>query len=248
MVAPDLAGEFHASRRRSNRPDPPRRLRQDDGVARPATCDPAAGAGHGSQIRSTYVISEDSKQHARINRHVAAQLRSKVTEETLLEIARDIRSIEPLPLTRLTDITFSVPKQIPDGPDNPWATAVFRPDLDVKILGLTPEREKQFRSVPRPSGPEVVGTWLVENTRYAQLVTIFKSGEDARLEERSEPAGPSRAVELAEVATSKGRRFKRPGSRQDSRVAPDQVYDIDSDGVLRIRVNDELYSSARPLR
>ena len=98
------------------------------------------------------------------------------------------------------------------GPDNPWATAVFLPDLDVKILGLTPEREKQFQSVPRPSGPEVVGTWLVENTRYAQLVTIFKSGEDARLEERSEPAGPSRAVELAEVATSKGRRFKRPGS------------------------------------
>ena len=206
--------------------DPPRASPQQASVTVP-------------QIRSTYVITEDNMQHARMNRYVAVQLRSKVTKETLADVARDLRSIEPVHY-RLTHIAFYVPKQIPDGPDNPWATAIFKPELDVTILGLTPEREKQFRSVPRPSGPEVVGTWLVENTLYAQLVTIFKSGKDARLEERSEPAGLSRAVQLDEVATSKGRRFKRAGTRQ--------IYDIDSDGVLHIRVNDELYAAARPLR
>ena len=214
----------------------------------PPRASPQQASTAATRARTPYEIIEDVNiRHQGVNRFVSARLGSKVTEQALAEIAREIRAAEPRPYEK-TLIEFSIPQQVPDGPDNGWASVDFRPELVVRIRGLTPEREERFRSVPRPSGPEVVGTWLVENAWYAQLVTIFKSGGDAWLVERSDPAEPSRRVELAEVPASSGRRFKRPGSRQPSRVVPDQLYEVAPDGILRIRVNDQLYASARPLR
>ncbi len=175
-----------------------------------------------------------------IKHGLSVRLNMKVTPEVLREIALELKSQET---TRyeFTYLFYYLPGNGPkmgDGYDDPWASAEFRPTLDVVILGLTPDKERALLSAPQPECDSLIGRW-VEEAMGGTLYTIYQTGESKYLEERTSPSRRGHGRELVEVIP--GRRFVR----QEVSKAGDH-YVINDRGELEIRDREGLIGVAKP--
>jgi hypothetical protein len=175
-----------------------------------------------------------------IKHGLSVRLNTKVTPEVLREIALELKSQET---TRyeLTYLFYYLPGNGPkmgDGYDDPWASAEFRPTLDVEILGLTPDKERALLSAPHPECDSLIGRW-VEEAMGGTLYTIYQTGGSKYLNQRTSPSGRGHSVELVEVIP--GRRFER---REESRAGDHYV--INDRGELELRDREGLIGVAKP--
>ena len=103
-----------------------------------------------------YSIIDDSK-HPPIKRSLNIRLAEKVSEDTLRDIAKELKQTDSAQYERTFIVYYLPDMEVGAGG---WATSHFYPDLDVRILGLTAEQEVALSTDSGDPTREVVGNWL----------------------------------------------------------------------------------------
>ena len=111
----------------------------------------------------------DSTATAGIKRSLDVRLNKRVAEDTLRAMALKLKSQDSRDYDR-TFITYYLPGMTVGA--GAWATTHFRPDLEVKILGLWTEEEKKLSTAPAVSGEIVHPDEFSAHTK--QLLALYK--------------------------------------------------------------------------
>ena len=106
-----------------------------------------------------------------IKRSLDIRLNKKVSEKTLRAIALKLKGQDFRNYER-TFIVYLLPGMAVGA--GCWATTHFNPDLDVKILGLTIEREEVLKQIPDNPSREVIGNWLDDTMYIGGRISIFR--------------------------------------------------------------------------
>lgn len=166
------------------------------------------------------------------------RLSKKVSEEVLRAIALELRAQDPGDYHR-TFIEYYLPAMTAGA--GAWATTHFTPILEVRILGVNAQQEKELRAESISSDREVIGCWLAEMPGLAGRITIFREGANVFIE-RKFTDGSCLKEQLVEKRTSLGHRF----DKADGSSAGDHWL-VDPRGNLQIRDNDGVIGTAKKI-
>ncbi len=170
-----------------------------------------------------------------IKRSLVVRLNKKISENALRAIALKLKSQETQDYQR-TFITYYLPGMKIDA--GAWATTHFNPNLEVLILGVAVEEEKQLANGLTQDGREIVGSWIDETPGVAGRITIFREARKLYIETRFKD-GSNLKEELIEKKSGERRRFdKLEGSEFGDH------WIIDSNGNLQVRDNEGLIRTA----
>ncbi len=123
---------------------------------------------------------------------------------------------------------------------SPWATCHFDPTLDVTIRGSTIEADEALRKLPVKHPGKRIGCWVREGQGSNYIEVIY---EDAGVIKDGTITSGDRYedLEMVELPSQDGRRFQLKGS--------DEVYHVDSSGVLRMYNRDgKVFDAAMPFQ
>jgi len=186
--------------------------------------------------RPIYQIRYD-RDESPARREVEVKLDRKVTPEELREIALKVKAGEERSHER-TVIFYYLPVDFPELAGQPWASTHFKPELEVKILGLSRDEEDALRSLRIETKGRRIGAWLQDNP-YKTLDLIYDDG-GIKIAEIS-TTGSRVDSDMIELESPKGRRFKKVQGRN--------FYDVDLDGNLRVsNAEGQIISAAKPMR
>jgi len=171
-----------------------------------------------------------------VKRSLDVRLNKAVSEDTLRAIALKLESEDARSYDR-TFITYYLPgMEVGSGA---WATSHFDPDLEVRILGFTPEEEKRLAVEPTPENREIIGRWRCQFP--PSRITISREGGKIYLEQKLKDGG-SLKINLEEKQSPLGRRFdKVEGSSSGDH------WIVDSQANLQIRDNQGLFTTAKKI-
>ena len=108
---------------------------------------------------------------------LTVRLNKRVSEETLRQLAIELRAKEPKRYDRMF-ITYYLPGMTVGA--GAWATSHFNPNLDVRILGMTVKEDKNLLKEKKKSG-KMIGVWTDE---LLGKVTIIKKGSGYIIEKK----------------------------------------------------------------
>jgi hypothetical protein len=171
-----------------------------------------------------------------IRKSIDVRLNKKVSEATLRAIALELKSGDSRPYDR-TFIVYYLP-EMPVGAGG-WATTHFDPGLDVRILGLTPEKAPEGVDSLLPSTREDIGRW--SDDRNGTQIVIYRDRGKPYVEQFFND-GSVLKEELVESLTPLGRRFE---SKVGSSLGDHWV--IEPSGKLQIRDNVGLVYTANTI-
>ena len=186
----------------------------------------------------TYSII-DTKVVPGVKRSLDVRLNRKVTEDVLRSIALQLKSQDPKEYER-TFITYYLPDMKLGA--GAWATTYFDPDLDIRILGLTAEQEKNLVNEVADSSREVVGTWLDESPVVGSKITIYRQNGKLYMEQIFGD-GSSSKKEMTKKASSRGQRFEEKSSSSSG-----DYYLINTRGDLEMRDQVGLVATAKRIK
>jgi hypothetical protein len=118
-----------------------------------------------------FTVLEDDVTRAGAKRTVRVELRERLAEAELRTITERLKATGPSGIEKtyvfyyVADATLSTA----------WATAHSRPDLEVVILGFTPEEFKRIQGLS-VGMPNRVGSWIDEDQKV--LVSVYKSSKN----------------------------------------------------------------------
>lgn len=167
-----------------------------------------------------------------IKRSLDIRLNHRVEEDVLRSIATELKNADQNRYER-TFIVYYLPKM--EVGAGGWATTNFNPDLEVKILGLTPKQEKTFANDSEDSKRDVIGIWLDRDGK----ITIYRKGGKLYLERKFKD-GSSSNNKMVEKSSSSGKGFEEKGGASFG-----EYYVIDRQGNLQIRDQDGLVATAK---
>jgi hypothetical protein len=171
-----------------------------------------------------------------IRKSIDVRLNEKVSEATLRAIALELKSGDSRPYDR-TFIVYYLP-EMPVGAGG-WATTHFDPGLDVRILGLTPEKAPESADSLLPSTREDIGRW--SDDRNGTQIVMYRDRGRPYVEQFFND-GSVLKEELVESSSPLGRRFESKGV---SSLGDHWV--IEPSGKLQIRDNVGLVATANTI-
>ena len=166
-------------------------------------------------------------------------LNRKVTEDVLRSIALQLKSQDPKEYERTFITYYLLDMKLGAGA---WATTHFNPDLDIRILGLTAEQEKNPLNEAADSSREVVGTWLDESPVVGSKITIYRQNGKLYMEQIF-GNGSSSKKEMVKKASSRGQRFEGKSSSSSG-----DYYLINTQGNLEMRDREGLIATAKRIK
>ncbi|MGB7060741.1 MAG: hypothetical protein WBF13_00125 [Candidatus Zixiibacteriota bacterium] len=186
----------------------------------------------------TYSII-DTKVVPGVKRSLDVRLNRKVTEDVLRSIALQLKSQDPKEYERIF-ITYYLPDMKLGA--GAWATTHFNPDLDIRILGLTAEQEKNLLNEATDSSREVIGTWLDESPVIGSKITIYRQNGKLYMEQIFGD-GSSSKEEMTKKASSRGQRFEEKTSSSSG-----DYYLVNTRGDLEMRDREGLVATASKVK
>lgn len=145
------------------------------------------------------VVTEDSIPG--IKRSLDVRINKRVSEDVLRAIALELHGRSPQKYER-TFMIYLLP-EMHEG-DSAWATTHFNPDLEVRVLGLTPMEANALSAEPIARGGSMIGRWADE--RIGGVIEIRDEGGQLHFEERFKD-GSKRQKVLLEKKVTAGRQF-----------------------------------------
>ena len=175
-----------------------------------------------------------------IKRSLDVRLNKKVSRETLQAIALKLK-YQDLRKYQRTFIVYYLPDMTIGA--GAWATSHFTPELDVQILGLTPEGQRAM-SKPILAGHELIGRWLDDRAYVASLITILRdSGSGKLFIEMKFKDNSIYKKEIIEKKSRLGRRFDHVEYNEFG-----DHWIVDSRGNLGIRDNQGIVATAKKIQ
>ncbi len=184
------------------------------------------------------IISEDAIPG--FKRSIDVRIMKPVSEDELRRIAVELKGREKQSFER-TFIGFYLPDMDVDAVY--WATTHYNPDLEVKILGFSPE-EHQTLSAPvsNKEGRIVVGAWLDTTPLSGCKIVIFEQGGKQFIENEFKD-GSKGDWEIVESIHNGQRRFDYSPDRGNG-----EFYIIDANGDLQQFGAEGVFMTAKKLR
>jgi len=165
-----------------------------------------------------------------IKRSLDIRINKKVSEDVLRAIAMKLKSGSHKTYDR-TFIGYYLPGMKVD--EGYWATTHFNPNLEIRVLGLTLDEEKNIIPEPAIASRRTVGRWLQDEEPFPGVITFYHEG-DAFYMEKTFRDGGKRIHPMIEKSSQNGKKYmdgKRSGSDDD-------YYLIDNHGDLQIWSQD----------
>jgi len=182
-----------------------------------------------------FKIVEDSKKR-NIKRSVTVRLESKVSKETLSQIAQKIKDADKTNYKRTFILYYLSGMEIGMGA---WATTHFNPGLEVRIQGLSLEDEEALKNTKENTNRHEIGSWISELSP-AGIITIYKANGSYLLKWRYSDGSKSEKT-LIKKSSSKGIRFVKKNNPNGD------YYIINSSNNLEIWDNLGLISTMESL-
>jgi len=95
-----------------------------------------------------------------------------------------------------------------------WATTHFNPDLEIRVLGMTPKQLETLIGIPSVAAilpQELIGIWFWELGDLSHRISIYQR-QGILYMEKMFLDGSNSNDELVEKASSQGRKFSVPGT------------------------------------
>jgi hypothetical protein len=157
----------------------------------------------GKPAFSFEVISDRSVNAGQL-REVWVRIEKPVPESAVREIAQQVKAADRKRHPK-TSVMFLLPAM--EVNKGAWARAVFRPKLEVRILGASVPEHEALAAQKDPPG-DSVGTWLrVLPGGSTHTVTISKSDDGTLTATYSYPDGASWAEEVVQI--DRGRKYRK---------------------------------------
>jgi len=161
-----------------------------------------------------------------LKRTVNVRLSQRVSEDVLRVIAQKLY----IPGYDRTFILYWLPHM--EVGTGAWATTHFNPDLEIRVLGMTPKQLETLIGMPSRVTilpEELIGEWVLEMGELSYRITIYQKqgvlyAEDTFLD------GSGSTWKLIEKASPQGRRFEECNPSQDA----DDYYLLDNHGDLHM--------------
>ena len=146
------------------------------------------------------VISDESVNGGRL-REVIVRIEKPVSEQIIGSIAKLVRSQDARHHPK-TSIFFLLPTMEPG--KGAWARAVFQPELEVTIIGMTVQ-EYALAVSPRLRDHAVIGKWLRHLPN--QVIAFMEKPDGTLVASYEAPSGEGYTHEIEQL--SPGRKFRR---------------------------------------
>jgi len=173
-----------------------------------------------------------------LKRTVSVRLNQRVSEDVLHIMAQELY----VPGYDRTFILYLLP-HMKIGEEICWATTHFNPDLEIRVLGLTPEQLEILVAMPStvviPPG-ELIGKWFWEVGELSRRITIYQKRGVLYMEQMFLD-GSNSNEELIEKASSQGRRFEEYGASWG------EYYLLDHHGDLHMGDEEGLFETFQKL-
>jgi len=187
----------------------------------------------------TYTVIKETKLPG-IKRVVEIRLNKRVSEDTLTLIAKTVKASDSRNYER-TFVGYYLPYMVVDR--GYWASTHYKPNLEVRILGLSADAAATLSAKPEASTRDEIGRWLDDSPNAGHRIVIFRDSGKLFMELTGED-GSSGTTEIVESQTSgRGRRF----SNLRGSTSGDHWL-LESDGHLQIRDNQGLIYTDEKIR
>lgn len=132
-------------------------------------------------------------------RSIDARVGKRITETEIKELAEALREEKRIKYDAVFIMLYLPDMKVGAGA---WATAIYRPNLQVRILGTTKEQHKALTSKGKTGhGEKIVGTWLDDRPfigRKIELITK-ESGKHSMRFTYKDGSGKTESVTIEEV-------------------------------------------------
>lgn len=120
-----------------------------------------------------YEVIQDKPINAGAIRDVIVRIPEPISEDEVRRIAADVKASSPKKYPK-TSIFFLLPGMQPD--KGAWARALFKPDLQVTIIGAPVEQKQKIDAAPLPQG-NIIGEWYYDAPMLSHRITFLRRGE-----------------------------------------------------------------------
>ena len=183
------------------------------------------------------IISDNDYRDVR--RSIDVRLDKKVSAEALGTIARKLKNMEHKRYER-TFIVYYLPyMEVGAGA---WATSHFKPELEVRILGLTAEEEEKTAREAKNTSRNVVGIWLDDRPYAGTTITIYRENEKLYVESKYKD-GSGSTEEMTETQSRIGTRLVEKGGNPHG-----EYFVLDKKGSLQIGDNNGIFLKYKKLQ
>ena len=192
-----------------------------------------------SKLASQYEIVSDKFEPVFKKALIDVQLKRKVTEAELKEIAAEIKS------KNSRAERFMIKYFLADTPDNSaaWAVTNYNPEEYIKILGTTDSQDKTMtdtthnKILPSTVKGEILGTWKVNATYMERTISLYK--EDKLIKMLSVyPDGSNGVDTLTQKKNKNEIRFYKKFDE------PNEYYVIEPNRNLSVYSNNKKFTEA----
>lgn len=120
-----------------------------------------------------YEVIQDKVINAGAIRDVLVRIPEPISENDVRRIAAEVEASSKKKYPK-TSIFFLLPGMEPN--KGAWARALFRPDLQVTIIGAPVEEKKKIDAAPLPQGT-IIGEWYYDAPMLSHRITFLCRGE-----------------------------------------------------------------------
>jgi hypothetical protein len=171
-------------------------------------------------------------------RRLQIRINKMVSKDVLRAIALTLKADEPHPFRR-TFMLYYLPDATPG--HGACATTDFDPDLDVQILGFTPEQAATIAS-SSPSNQQLIGKWMDNFPGSSCVITIYRANGKLLMDRKFQD-GSGGTTALVEKQSPLGRQFE---DAEGSDTGDNFV--LTPEGDLQLRDNTGLIDTAKPVK
>jgi hypothetical protein len=161
-------------------------------------------------LKTRFEVLQDQPINNGSIREVFVRIDEPITENQIKAVAFKVKSTGESFFPK-TKVWFLLPAQrIGSGA---WASATFRPELEVKILGARAERHQALKKTATPANGQLLGHWIWDAGPLTHKITLIKrGGEVLMLKTFVGPKGDSEVDETV-VDVMAPNRYRYPGSK-----------------------------------
>lgn len=184
----------------------------------------------------TYEIIKENSTPS-VKRSLDISLDKKITKEELTDLATKLKGSTEY---ESTFIGYVINKS--EVKNGYWATTHFTPDLEVKILGLTLDQEKERKSIESPDdGKQIVSKWVDDRPYIGATLTIYEKNGSTYLES----VYPDNSSSNEEVKISKGKQRRKVETVEENGFG--EYFVINNEGSLEFWSSNGNYYTAKKL-
>lgn len=160
-------------------------------------------------LKTSFEVLQDRPINNGSIREVHVRLESPVAEDQVKAVAFKVKNSRYSSCPK-TKVWFLLPGQHIGG--GAWASAAFRPKLEVTILGARAEVHQALKKVAIPADGKVLGEWIWDVSSLTRKITFIKRGDGVFMRNTFVSETGDSANEEKKLAVLGPNKYRYPGS------------------------------------